>query len=103
MAFNENSRVKIPAILHLLRLGYSYISLKGVNTHAATNIFEEVFIKSLLKINNGLTIEDAKKKLDELILVLDNEDLGKSFYEKLIDQSGIKLIDFKTFKTIRLM
>ncbi len=25
MAFNEDSRVKIPAILHLVRLGYSYI------------------------------------------------------------------------------
>jgi hypothetical protein len=29
MAFNENSRVKIPAIIHLTRLGYSYMSLKG--------------------------------------------------------------------------
>ncbi len=29
MAFNEDSRVKIPAILHLTRLGYSYLSLKN--------------------------------------------------------------------------
>lgn len=28
MKFNEDSRVKIPAILHLTRLGYSYLSLK---------------------------------------------------------------------------
>ena len=27
--FNEDSRVKIPAILHLMRLGYKYLSLKG--------------------------------------------------------------------------
>lgn len=26
MAFNENSRVKIPAILHLMRLDYEYIT-----------------------------------------------------------------------------
>jgi hypothetical protein len=28
MAFNENSRVKIPAILHLMRMGYGYIPVK---------------------------------------------------------------------------
>jgi type I restriction enzyme R subunit len=28
MAFNEDSRVKIPALLHLTRLGYSYLPLK---------------------------------------------------------------------------
>ena len=29
MKFNEDSRVKIPAIIHLTRLGYDYISLKN--------------------------------------------------------------------------
>ncbi|HIY77225.1 MAG TPA: hypothetical protein H9825_13340 [Candidatus Sphingobacterium stercorigallinarum] len=28
MAFNENSRVKIPALLHLMKLGYTYIPLR---------------------------------------------------------------------------
>ncbi|SUA23751.1 type I restriction enzyme [Neisseria gonorrhoeae] len=28
---NENSRVKIPAVLHLMRLGYDYLSLKNAN------------------------------------------------------------------------
>jgi type I restriction enzyme R subunit len=28
MKFNEDSRVKIPTILHLMRLGYGYLSLK---------------------------------------------------------------------------
>ena len=28
MAFNEDTRVKIPAILTLTRLGYKYLSLK---------------------------------------------------------------------------
>jgi type I restriction enzyme R subunit len=35
MKHNENSRVKIPALIHLTRLGYKYISLKkyqGGNT-----------------------------------------------------------------------
>lgn len=29
MAFNENTRVKIPAILHLTQRGYEYVSLKS--------------------------------------------------------------------------
>ncbi|MDD5329375.1 MAG: hypothetical protein PHX38_05175 [Sulfuricella sp.] len=29
MVFSEDSRVKIPCILHLIRLGYSYLSLKN--------------------------------------------------------------------------
>jgi hypothetical protein len=32
MAFNENSRVKIPAILHLRRLGYTYLPLGKVGS-----------------------------------------------------------------------
>lgn len=98
MAFNENSRVKLPAILHLCKLGYQYISLKGANIQSESNIFTEVFLESIIKINDGLTIDDAQKKLSEISLILDNEDLGKSFYEKLIDQSGIKLIDFENIQ-----
>jgi type I restriction enzyme, R subunit len=30
-------------------------------------------------------------------LLLDNEDLGKAFYEKLTSESGTKLIDFENF------
>ena len=30
MVFSEDSRVKIPCILHLVRLGYRYVSLKDV-------------------------------------------------------------------------
>lgn len=94
MTFNENSRVKIPAILHLCKLGYNYLSLKDSRYDEETNIFTDVFIESIAKINKGLDKSDIEKKLAEISLLLDNEDLGKSFYEKLIDQSEIKLIDF---------
>lgn len=33
MIFSEDSRVKIPCILHLIRLGYRYLSLKGVRPY----------------------------------------------------------------------
>src|SRR3989338_6941321 len=42
--FNENSRVKIPAILHLTRLGYPFLpKAKMINIHQDTNIFMDVF------------------------------------------------------------
>ena len=41
--FNEDSRVKIPALLHLTRLGYTYISLKHSHWDARNNIFPDLF------------------------------------------------------------
>jgi type I restriction enzyme R subunit len=35
--------------------------------------------------------------LDEVSLLLDNEDLGKAFYERITERSGIRLIDFENF------
>ncbi len=98
MTFNENSRVKIPAILHLCKLGYSYVSLKDALVHESTNIFTNIFIESIKKINEGIEESEIKKVLEEISLCLENEDVGKSFYEKLINQSGIKLIDFDNFQ-----
>jgi len=51
MAFNENTRVKIPAILHLTRLGYEYVSLKNAAWDENTNIFTKIFDKSINRIN----------------------------------------------------
>jgi type I restriction enzyme R subunit len=97
MKFNEDSRVKIPSILHLTRLGYDYLPLKDAEWNIDTNIFTDVFLKSVLKINDGLTEDDAKRLLDEISLSLDNEDLGKAFYKRLTQKSGVKLIDFENF------
>jgi len=97
MKFNEDSRVKIPSILHLTRLGYDYLPLKDSEWNLETNIFTGVFLKSILKINDGLTEDDSKRLLDEVSLLLDNEDLGKAFYKRLTQKSGVKLIDFENF------
>lgn len=97
MAFNEDTRVKIPAILHLIRLGYQYLSLKTQQWDMDTNIFPELFCKAIAKINPNLEQDDIGRVLEEVKLTLDNEDLGKAFYEKLTDRSGIKLIDFENF------
>ena len=97
MAFNEDTRVKIPAILHLCRLGYEYISLKNAKWDIETNIFTDIFYKSIEKINKGVKTEDIKRLYEKIILALDNEDLGKEFYEMLLSNE-IKLVDFNDFK-----
>ena len=95
---NENSRVKIPAVLHLMRLGYDYLSLKNENWDKPTNIFPEIFIESLCRINPDLSPDDARRLLTDITIELDNEDLGQKFYERLTNQSGgKKLIDFQNF------
>ncbi|WP_395625723.1 type I restriction endonuclease subunit R [Daejeonella sp.] len=97
MAFNENSRVKIPTILHLVRLGFDYLSLKGQKWDETTNIFTDVFNKSIKRLNPGFTDGDVKRLYDEVSLSLENEDLGKVFYEKLTSTSGKRIIDFENF------
>jgi len=97
MAFNEDSRVKIPALLHLTRLGYKYLSLKNAVWDENTNIFSDVFIDSISKINPAINKSDCLRLLDEVSLLLDNEDLGKAFYERITERSGIRLIDFEHF------
>lgn len=97
MKFNEDSRVKIPTILHLIRLGYQYLSLKDQHWDVDTNIFTDLFISAILRINPSLQPVDAKRQLEDIKLKLDNEDLGKAFFEQLTDRSNIKLIDFENF------
>ena len=98
MSFNENTRVKIPAILHLCRLGYQYISLAKAKRDDSTNIFSDIFEESLIRINDDFDVADAKKAFENVSLALDNEDLGQAFYEMLTASSGVRLIDFKNFE-----
>ena len=94
MLHNENTRVKIPTILHLVRLGYDYLSLKDAKWDDSTNIFTDIFNKSIKRINPDFTDGDVKRLYDEVSLSLENEDLGKVFYEKL---TATRIIDFENF------
>lgn len=97
MAFNENTRVKIPAILHLCRLGYKYVSLSKAKWDINTNIFTDIFAESILRINPEIDSSEVKRTFESVSLALDNEDLGEAFSNMLNATSGIKLIDFKDF------
>lgn len=98
MIFNEDSRVKIPSILHLIRLGYSYLSLSKQTWDESTNIFTDIFRDSIQKINPELDTEAITRLYAEISLCLENEDLGKAFYEKLTEESGVKLLDLENFE-----
>jgi type I restriction enzyme R subunit len=98
MKYNEDTRVKIPSILHLTRLGYEYLSLKDSQWDINTNIFTDIFKSSIERINETVNDLDSNKVCEEISLLLDYEDLGKAFYERIIEKSGIKLIDFENFE-----
>lgn len=94
MAFNENTRVKIPAILHLWRLGYEYLSLTNAKIDSETNIFTDIFLDSIKRLNPDIEEEEIKKQIEDISLALGNDDLGQAFYQMLTTTSGVKLFDF---------
>lgn len=99
MIHNENSRVKIPALVHLTRLGYKYLSLKQDNGKICpdTNIFKSLFWDGVNRINRcSLPEQDIDRLLDELAIKLSNDDLGRAFYKILLDGiNGLRIIDLE--------
>lgn len=93
--FNEDSRVKIPALLHMSRIGYEYLSLKDAQWDPRCNIFPAIFKASISRINPELDPPGIQRLLDEIHLELQNEDLGKAFHKRLTARSGVRLIDFE--------
>lgn len=93
----EDERVKIPALLHLTRLGYSYLSLQECEHDEETNIFLSIFRDSLAQINmQPVSEEKATDIIQEIRNALDNDDLGREFFKLLqAGCSGLKLIDFE--------
>ena len=101
MAFNENTRVKIPAILHLCKLGYTYLSLSEARREESTNIFTDIFAESLTRFNEDIEQNNIKRIIENISLALENEDLGQAFYKMLTSDSRIKLIDFSSFENFK--
>jgi len=99
MQHNENSRVKIPALVHLTRLGYEYLSLKKHkdDVHNETNIFKSIFSESISRINSRhFSEQEINALFSELVVKLSNDDLGRAFYNILLHGiDGVRLIDFE--------
>lgn len=99
MIHNENSRVKIPALIHLARLKYDYLSLKQYNGGICykTNIFKSLFWDGINRINGcNMSEQDVDRLLDELTIKLSNDDLGRAFYKILLDGiNDLRIIDLE--------
>lgn len=98
--FSEDSRVKIPAILHFKRIGYTYQTkkVKADEIDKRNNIFVSIFKKSIEKINDK---EFTDAKIEELLkeiynLTNNSIDKGESFFDRLTLGNSIKLIDLET-------
>ena len=99
MKFNEATRVQMPALVHLTRLGYSYFGKiheedAGIIYDADTNILLKVFKEQFAKLNPGKE-GLAEQTLKDIRLELNNDDLGRSFYKRLQSVSPIRLIDYE--------
>ena len=97
--FNEATRVQMPALVHLTRLGYKYYGkinedMAGTVYDPDTNILLPIFREQFKKLNPNSEGE-VEQVLRQIRQELDNNDLGRSFYNRLKSVSPIKLIDFE--------
>lgn len=99
MIHNENSRVKIPALVHLTRLGYKYIKQKDCSGAYCpkTNIFKGILRDNINRLNGtALTEADVDSLVEELAIKLNTDDLGRAFYKILLSGfNGLQLIDLE--------
>ena len=96
--FNEATRVQMPAMVHLTRLGYGYIGkisedMAGSIYDPDTNILIDVF-KRQFELLNPSAKGEFTQTLRSIRQELANDDLGKSFYKRLTTVSPVRLIDF---------
>ena len=104
---NEKTRVQMPALVHLTRLGYEYIGklyhigkekqqqrTAGTSFDEDTNILIAEFQKAFYRLNPTKK-EDWSSVFSDIQKELNDDDLGKQFYERLTSVSPYKLIDFE--------
>ncbi|WP_100973585.1 type I restriction endonuclease [Helicobacter pylori] len=94
MPYNEITRVQIPALMHLAKLGYDFIPTNSKenkpNLDTDTNILTESFTQAFNRLN---PTKNAQETLAEIKKRLNYDDLGKRFYEYLL-KSENQIIDF---------
>lgn len=97
--FNEATRVQMPALVHLTRIGYTYFGkisedMSGSVFDPDTNILIRIFKEQFAKLNPDHAGE-AEAMLRTIRQELDNDDIGESFYKRLKAISPVRLIDFE--------
>ena len=96
--FSEATRVQIPAMVHLTRLGYSYFGkisedMEGDVYDGDTNILLHIFEKQFNRLNPN-HVGESQQVLKDIQKELNDDDLGRGFYNRLKAVSPIKLIDY---------
>ena len=93
--FNENTRVQVPAAIHLCRLGYVYLDhIDDEDYDHSTNILVKVFREAMSRLNPELSDGEISLQLSNLVQAAKNDDLGREFYQKITSTSGVRFIDF---------
>lgn len=89
--FDENTRVKIPATLQFLRLGYHYQSLKDSDIDFDTKMFVNRFKPAIEKINGrSFTDDEILQLISEIHSLIRNNDISNSLiYMMLKEHSAI--------------
>lgn len=100
--FNEATRVQMPAMVHLTRLGYTYFGkitedMAGTVYDPDTNILINVFKEQFARLN-PTHVGEVEQTLKTIRQELDNDDIGYSFYKQLLSVSPIRLVDFENPK-----
>lgn len=105
-SFSEDSRVKFPTIMHLMGMGYKYISQKGLYSKYVnapktdydprTNILLSYFNEAYRKLNHDAAEDGAEKMLARIQTVLSNDDLGRQFYKEVLLNTEERIIDLSS-------
>lgn len=96
--FSEATRVQMPAMVHLTRIGYTYFGKLSEDKNSTvydgdTNILLPIFEQQFKRLNPKhegeflQVLKDIRKELND-------DDLGRGFYNRLKAVSPVKLIDF---------
>lgn len=107
-AFCEDSRVKFPTLMHIMGMGFKYVSLKGLKNKYVeapktefdplTNILTDYFSQAYYGLNPNAQEGDAEKMLTKIQKSLLNDDLGRQFYNEIFLNTSEKIIDLSTPK-----
>ncbi len=105
-AFSEDSRVKFPTLMHLMGMGFKYVSLKGLKTKyiiapktefdPLTNILTDYFTEAYNKLNPNVENGAVGKLLAKIQSSLMNDDLGRQFYNEILLNTGERIIDLSS-------
>lgn len=105
-AFSEDSRVKFPTLMHLMSMGFEYVSQKGLNTRyvsspkvewdSLTNILTDYFKSAYNKLNPDSEEGAADALLSKIQTSLNNDDLGRQFYNEILLNASERIIDLSS-------